>query len=89
MDDLHRTLSQVRKKATKLGSELNDLKVHLENQQTRNAELEKRQRRWVQGSREGVRGAMEGEGGTMGGTEGVMWGCRFSAVLSWAGLTLS
>ena len=45
MDDLHRTLTQVRKKATKLGSELNDLKLHLESQQARNAELEKRQRK--------------------------------------------
>ena len=45
VEDLQRTLSQVRKKATKLGSELNDLKVHLENQQSRNAELEKRQRK--------------------------------------------
>ena len=44
-DDLHRTLAQVRKKAAKVGSEMNDLKLHLETQQSRNAELEKRQRR--------------------------------------------
>ena len=44
-DDLVKTLAQVRKKATKLGSEMNDLKLHLEAQQSRNAELEKRQRK--------------------------------------------
>lgn len=44
-DDLHKTLNQVRKKAAKLGSEMNDLKLHLEAQQSRNAELEKRQRK--------------------------------------------
>lgn len=46
-DDLFKTLSQVRKKAAKLGSEMNDLKLLLEAQQARNAELEKRQRKWV------------------------------------------
>ena len=45
VDDLHKTLGQVRKKAAKLGSEMNDLKLHLESQQARNAELEKRQRK--------------------------------------------
>ena len=44
-DDLMRTLAQVRKKATKQGSEMNDLKLLLEAQQSRNAELEKRQRK--------------------------------------------
>ncbi len=43
--DLHKTLGQVRKKAAKYGSEMNDLKLLLEQQQARNAELEKRQRR--------------------------------------------
>ena len=46
MDDLRRNLAQVRKKATKLSSELNDLKLLLESQQARNEELEKRQRRY-------------------------------------------
>ena len=44
-DDLFKTLAQVRKKAAKLGSEMNDLKLLLEAQQARNAELEKRQRK--------------------------------------------
>lgn len=44
-DDLFKTLSQVRKKAAKFGSEMNDLKLLLEAQQARNAELEKRQRK--------------------------------------------
>ena len=44
-DDLQRNLNQVRKKAAKMGSEMNDLKLHLETQQARNAELEKRQRK--------------------------------------------
>ena len=45
MDDLHKSLSQSRKKVAKLGQEMNDLKLHLEAQQGRNAELEKRQRK--------------------------------------------
>ena len=49
MDDLRRNLAQVRKKATKLSSELNDLKLLLETQQARNEELEKRQRRYTAG----------------------------------------
>ena len=44
-EDLHRTLAQTRKKAAKVASEMNDLKLHLETQQARNAELEKRQRK--------------------------------------------
>ena len=44
-DDLQRNLNQVRKKAAKVASEMNDLKLHLETQQARNAELEKRQRK--------------------------------------------
>ena len=44
-DDLQRNLNQVRKKAAKVASEMNDLKLHLESQQARNAELEKRQRK--------------------------------------------
>ena len=44
-DDLRRNLAQVRKKASKFSSELNDMKLLLEAQQTRNEELEKRQRK--------------------------------------------
>jgi len=43
--DLHKTLNQTRKKAAKYASEMNDLKLLLEQQQARNAELEKRQRK--------------------------------------------
>lgn len=45
IEDLHKSLSQSRKKVAKLGQEMNDLKLHLEAQQGRNAELEKRQRK--------------------------------------------
>ncbi len=45
MEDLHRTLAQTRKKAAKTASEMNDMKLHLETQLSRNAELEKRQRK--------------------------------------------
>ena len=45
VDDLRRNLSQVRKKASKFSSELNDLKLLLESQQARNEELEKKQRK--------------------------------------------
>jgi myosin-18 len=42
---MHKSLSQSRKKVAKLGQEMNDLKLLLEAQQGRNAELEKRQRK--------------------------------------------
>ena len=45
VDDLRRNLTQVRKKASKFSSELNDLKLLLESQQARNEELEKKQRK--------------------------------------------
>ena len=44
---MHKSLSQSRKKVAKLGQEMNDLKLLLEAQQGRNAELEKRQRKWA------------------------------------------
>ena len=46
MDDLRRTLTQLRKKITKQASEMNDLQLLLESQQTRNEELEKKQRKY-------------------------------------------
>ena len=45
VEELNRTLTQLRKKTVKQGQELNDLKLHLESQQARNEELEKRQRK--------------------------------------------
>ena len=45
MEELNRSLGQLRKKTVKQGQELNDLKLHLESQQARNEELEKRQRK--------------------------------------------
>ena len=42
---MNRALTQLRKKTVKQGQELNDLKLHLESQQARNEELEKRQRK--------------------------------------------
>ena len=46
MDDLRRTLSQLRKKLQKQASEMNDLQLLLENQQARNEDLEKKQRKF-------------------------------------------
>lgn len=45
VDDLRRNLSQARKKGSKFSSELNDIRLMLEAQQSRNEELEKRQRK--------------------------------------------
>ena len=45
VEEVNRSLAQLRKKTMKQGQELNDLKLHLESQQSRNAELEKRQRK--------------------------------------------
>ena len=45
LQDLRRTLTQIRKKMAKQGSEMNDLQLHLESQQARNVELEKKQKR--------------------------------------------
>ena len=45
VEELNRTLGQLRKKTAKQGQELNDLKLHLESQQVRNEELERRQRK--------------------------------------------
>lgn len=45
VEELNRSLTQLRKKTVKQGQELNDLKLHLESQQARNEELEKRQRK--------------------------------------------
>ena len=47
MQDLRRTLAQLRKKMAKQGSEMNDLQLHLESQQARNIELEKKQKKLV------------------------------------------
>jgi myosin-18 len=46
VEELNRSLTQLRKKTVKQGQELNDLKLHLESQQARNEELEKRQRKF-------------------------------------------
>jgi myosin-18 len=46
IDDLRRTLNQLRKKLTKQASEMNDLQLVLENQQSRNEDLEKKQRKF-------------------------------------------
>ena len=46
IDDLRRTLNQLRKKLTKQASEMNDLQLILENQQSRNEDLEKKQRKF-------------------------------------------
>ena len=45
LQDLRRTLTQIRKKMAKQGSEMNDLQLHLESQQARNIELEKKQKK--------------------------------------------
>ena len=45
LQDLRRTLTQIRKKNAKQGSEMNDLQLHLESQQARNVELEKKQKK--------------------------------------------
>ena len=45
LQDLRRTLTQIRKKMAKQGSEMNDLQLHLESQQARNVELEKKQKK--------------------------------------------
>lgn len=45
LQDLRRTLTQLRKKMAKQGSEMNDLQLHLESQQARNSELEKKQKK--------------------------------------------
>ena len=47
LQDLRRTLTQLRKKMAKQGSEMNDLQLHLESQQARNSELEKKQKKYV------------------------------------------
>jgi len=47
LQDLRRTLAQLRKKMAKQGSEMNDLQLHLESQQARNIELEKKQKKLV------------------------------------------
>lgn len=40
-------MQQLKKKCQRLTAELQDTKLHLEGQQVRNHELEKKQRRWV------------------------------------------
>ena len=45
VEEVNRSVTQLRKKTVKQGQELNDLKLHLESQQARNEELEKRQRK--------------------------------------------
>uniref|UniRef100_A0A3B3RZY8 Myosin XVIIIAa n=1 Tax=Paramormyrops kingsleyae TaxID=1676925 RepID=A0A3B3RZY8_9TELE len=45
-DEAHRSLQQFKKKVQRLTSELQDTRLHLENQQSRNHELEKKQRRF-------------------------------------------
>lgn len=46
-EETQRSLQQAKKKCQRLMAELQDTKLHLENQQSRNHELEKKQRKWV------------------------------------------
>lgn len=46
-EETQRSLQQAKKKCQRLTAELQDTKLHLENQQSRNHELEKKQRKWV------------------------------------------
>lgn len=45
-EESQRALQQLKKKCQRLAAELQDTKLHLEGQQGRNHDLEKKQRRW-------------------------------------------
>ena len=45
--ELQRSVQQLRKKSQRLGGELQDTQLHLEGQQARNHQLEKKQRRYI------------------------------------------
>ncbi|NXD17514.1 MY18A protein, partial [Nothocercus nigrocapillus] len=51
-EESQRALQQLKKKCQRLASELQDTKLHLEGQQGRNHDLEKKQRRWEPGQRQ-------------------------------------
>lgn len=57
-EESQRALQQLKKKCQRLAAELQDTKLHLEGQQGRNHDLEKKQRRW------GPRAGGGGRGGT-------------------------
>lgn len=68
-EESQRALQQLKKKCQRLAAELQDTKLHLEGQQGRNHDLEKKQRRW---------GPCAGGGGDMGDTPLAKWHYHFS-----------
>lgn len=68
-EESQRALQQLKKKCQRLAAELQDTKLHLEGQQGRNHDLEKKQRRW---------GPCAGSGGDMGDTPLAKWHYHFS-----------
>lgn len=80
-EESQRALQQLKKKCQRLAAELQDTKLHLEGQQGRNHDLEKKQRRWdcvLLGGWDGILDAGAGMASSPGGESLAKWHYHFS-----------